>query len=381
MASAVRLLGRGLVPLVVVAVLLGAGWWVVGEHGLSGPAAAPPPTVPTGTATVSRRDVATRQVLTGTLGYPDSYPVVNELTGVLTWLPAVGSEVRRGQRLYEVDGKPVLLMYGGRPAWRDLALGVPDGPDVRQLEADLLALGFDPNRTITVDGHFGLSTAAAVRRWQRQLGLPQTGMVEHGRVVFEPGPIRVGGGPDPVGAPAPPGGTVLTGTGLVPVITVPLDPDSQADVRPGLRVSVTLPRGSDTGRVTEVGQVAAAPADGGSGGARRGAGGGAGGGSDGGAAGQVPTVPATVRLDHPGRATGFDQASVQVAISQQVHRQVLTVPITALLVGPGGRYQVELAGSARRVPVSLGLFDDLDGVVEVSGPGLTAGTVVEVPAS
>ena len=48
----------------------------------------------------------------------------------------------------------------------------------------------------------------------------------------------------------------------------------------------------------------------------------------------------------------------------------------------GGGYAVEeVTGSGRHylVPVSLGLFDDADGLVQVIGPGLAAGQHVVVP--
>jgi hypothetical protein len=43
------------------------------------------------------------------------------------WLPAPGQVVERGQAAYEVDTAPVPLMYGTRPAWRPLGLGMTSG--------------------------------------------------------------------------------------------------------------------------------------------------------------------------------------------------------------------------------------------------------------
>lgn len=59
------------------------------------------------------------------------------------------------------------------------------------------------------------------------------------------------------------------------------------------------------------------------------------------------------------------------------------VPVTALLAQAGGGYAVEVvdAGGVRRlVPVSLGLFDDAEGLVQVRGSGLRAGQKIVVPA-
>jgi peptidoglycan hydrolase-like protein with peptidoglycan-binding domain len=136
--------------------------------------------------------VVERQQVAGTLGYGDSLTVVGQTRGgVVTRVPAVGAVIRRGQALYEVDGRPVPLWYGNRPAWRAFQLGMTDGPDVRQLEANLVALGHDPDRAITVDRHYSWATAAAVKRWQRASGRAQTGAVALGQVAFLPGPVRV----------------------------------------------------------------------------------------------------------------------------------------------------------------------------------------------
>jgi hypothetical protein len=62
---------------------------------------------------------------------------------------------------------------------------------------------------------------------------------------------------------------------------------------------------------------------------------------------------------------------------------VLAVPVDALLALAGGGYAVEVVGAGgvhRLVAVTLGLFDDAEGLVQVSGPGLQAGQRVVVPA-
>jgi peptidoglycan hydrolase-like protein with peptidoglycan-binding domain len=141
-----------------------------------------------GTELVSRRTLVDRARIDGTLGYGGERAAIDRLGGTITWLPSAGSVIRPGRRLFEVDGAPVILMDGSVPAWRGLEVGVSDGVDVRQLERNLAALGYDPG---TVDEHFSSATAAAVKSWQKALGLPQTGSVELGRVVFLPGTRRV----------------------------------------------------------------------------------------------------------------------------------------------------------------------------------------------
>jgi hypothetical protein len=75
---------------------------------------------------------------------------------------------------------------------------------------------------------------------------------------------------------------------------------------------------------------------------------------------------------------------VRVGITTDRVRGALTVPVTALLAQSGGGYAVELAGAGESnhlVPVSLGLFDDADGLVQVTGSGLAAGQKVVVPST
>ncbi len=99
-------------------------------------------------------------------------------------------------------------MYGSVPAYRTLKQGVSDGPDVAELNENLIDLGFDPYGAITDDEAFGEATAAAVRRWQKAEGLTETGEVELGRVVFAPGArrvtaVKVALGQDPPGRSGP----------------------------------------------------------------------------------------------------------------------------------------------------------------------------------
>jgi peptidoglycan hydrolase-like protein with peptidoglycan-binding domain len=148
--------------------------------------------VPAGdtTATLERRTLMERSSVDGTLGYGGSLEIYDRLAGTFTWLPTVGAVIGRGGTLFRLNNLPVVLMYGAVPAYRALKLAVPDGPDVGQLNVNLADLGFDPYGAIA-DDHFSEATAAAVRRWQKAQGLPQTGEVELGRIIFEPSARRV----------------------------------------------------------------------------------------------------------------------------------------------------------------------------------------------
>ena len=144
------------------------------------------------TAPVVRTDLANTVQVSGALGFAGSYTVANQMTGTAyTALPPPGQVVRRGHRLYEVDGSPVILLYGARPEWRDLYLGVTPGPDVAQLDANLIALGYATPATLAVSDTFTAATSFAVQQWQAALGLTVTGVVPAGQAVYAPGPLRV----------------------------------------------------------------------------------------------------------------------------------------------------------------------------------------------
>ncbi len=109
--------------------------------------------------------------------------------GSYTWLPTVGEVIKEDQPVYAIDDQPVPLLYGSVAAYRAFYVGMADGADVGQLTHDLMASGFGAG--LAPSDHYSAATAAAVERWQRALGLPVTGGILLGQVVFEPGPIRV----------------------------------------------------------------------------------------------------------------------------------------------------------------------------------------------
>jgi peptidoglycan hydrolase-like protein with peptidoglycan-binding domain len=316
----------------------------------------------TTTVAVARRDVVSRIRVNGTLGYGASQPVISHSEGTITAMAAEGTVVQRGQTLYEVDGHPVVLFYGDRPAWRTLSIGVSDGPDVTQLQRNLIALGYATTSNLSADGHFGWSTVAAVERWQKAMGLSQTGTVELGQVVFLPATIRVGSHQAQVGGPA--GGVIMNVSSTTRVVTVDLDASRQTLVKVGDAVQVIMPNtgATTTGTVTDIAKVAKT------------SGGGNGGGS-------TTTVTLTISLTDPAATGSLDQAPVRVAITTQSAKNVLAVPVNALLALADGSYAVEIDSGGRRrvVPVQTGLFDEDGGIVEISGTDITAGTRVLVP--
>ena len=103
-------------------------------------------TLATSLETVTRRSLSQTTPVDGTLGYAGSYTVLGQVHGTITALPAAGQVLHQGQVLYGVDGKPVVLLNGSTPAYRDLAEGATaadvTGQDVAELNHDLVALGY-----------------------------------------------------------------------------------------------------------------------------------------------------------------------------------------------------------------------------------------------
>lgn len=320
-------------------------------------------TVPLATAPVVRTNVAQRQEVNGTLSYLGSYTVTASGAGTVTWLPTAGQTIRRGQAAYEVNGTPVRLMYGSRPVWRAFEPGMTDGQDVWELNRNLAVLGYGKGLDLVVNDQFSLATYHAVLRWQKHVGLPETGTVPLGQLVFEPAAVRVSGSSVTVGAQIQPGQQVEYGTGTQRVVLIQLDPATLPKVNVGDPVTATLPSGSiQTGKVSSVGSVAESQS-----------------GSPG-SGGSSQTVPVTVTVN--GSLSGWlDAAQVQVGIISQEDKNVLAVPTVALIAAPGGTYQViVVTGTTQhKVSVQPGLFDENTGLTEVTGD-LSPGERVEVPS-
>ena len=350
----------GVAAAVAGSLVLGTVVWRVGARSDGGGSPASG-SVATATKPVVRQDLVARTDADGTLGYSGSTTITNRLQGTVTALPEVGSVVERGQSLYSVDSRPVPLLYGDVPAWRRMGIGMSDGVDVRQLEANLAALGYATESQVKVDDHFDSATAAAVRRWQKALGVEQTGAVELGEAVFLPAAVRVTERPVAKGDAAGPGAPILKVTSTNRSVKVELDAAKQSTVKVGDEVDVKLPSGRTTkGRVASVGTVAT---------------------TKGSPPNTKSVIEVVVTLDDPSAAGSVDEAPVKVGFVTGSAKGVLTVPVNALLALREGGYGVRVVEGAtsRIVAVKTGLF--AKGMVEVSGDGLAEGQQVEVPAS
>jgi hypothetical protein len=316
---------------------------------------------------VQRRSLSTQTQFNGTLGYAGSSTILARAQGTVTWLPKVGQVIDQGQVLFRVDQAPVVLLYGSIPAYRTLAQGAtPAGADVAQLNRDLVALGYlDESDVNSAWDEFNWATRVGVEKLQAHLGVDETGELSMGNMVVLPSAARVTTLQAGLGAPAT--GPVLSASSTARTVSVALEPGLTSQVKARDGVTITLPNGSTTpGRVTSVGKVAAVPSN-----------------SPGGPE-SGPTVPVHIELIHPRAAGSLDQALVEVAITDRTVHDVLAAPVTALLARSGGGYAVEVVagdGTHHLVQVTPGLFDDVAGMVQVSGPGLRAGQRVVVPGN
>ncbi|MEV4758864.1 peptidoglycan-binding protein [Micromonospora sp. NPDC049559] len=348
---------RGALIALAAVVVAGAGTAAAVGFGGRDAGTAAASGLPPATAPITRQTLADEQSEDGELGYGTTRTASARSNGTITALAGTGATIKRGQSLYAVDNAKVVLLYGRLPAYRVLGPGA-EGADVEQFERNLKALGYSG---FTVDDDYSESTAEAVREWQEDLGLPETGRVEPSRIVYADGEVRVDGHEAEVGDPAQPGQAVLTFTGTSRLVTVELDVDDQRLAKKDAKVAVTLPDGKEVeGKITKVETVIQTPS---------------------GAGNDEPEtkIEVSVSLADPKALTGFDSASVKVAFTASERADVLTVPVAALLALAEGGYGVELVeGSTTRVvAVRTGLF--ANGRVEISGDAVAEGMTVGVP--
>ncbi|WP_406280521.1 peptidoglycan-binding protein [Embleya sp. NBC_00896] len=315
-------------------------------------------TPPAATAPITRTDLVKSKTVDGRLDYADRRVVKSAVEGTVTKAAEVGSVVKRGKRLYERDARPVLLLYGTTPMFRDIKVGTL-GPDVLQLERNLRDLGY--GRNLVIDTKYDDATKAAVQSWQKALGVPEpSGEVGKGDVVFQPEAVRVVSSEVSLADQVGPDKAVLTVASTTPVVRAQLDKGDDSLAKSGTKVEITLPDGSTvTGAVA--GTVRAPATEG------PGAAGGAGDGI------QVE-IALTGTVPDPGANAG----TASVRFVSESRTGVLTVPVEAVVALREGGYglQIVQGTTGRTVRVQTGMT--ADGRIEVTGDGLTEGMPVGV---
>jgi hypothetical protein len=160
-----------------------------------------------------------------------------------------------------------------------------------------------------------------------------------------------------LGEAVQPGTGLLTYTGTSRIAVVKLDGADKRLARKGAAVSIQLSGGQQvTGKVVKV-QAGTANADG------------------------VTKTNVALSISQQKAVAGLeDGASVDVRFTVSERKNVLSVPVVALLAEAEGGYGVEVVsgGTSRIVAVRTGLF--AGGRVEVSGSGLAEGLQVGMPS-
>jgi hypothetical protein len=383
-----RRIGIGL--LVLASLSLGAFFWLQPRPGT---ATSPVATEAVATAKLERRDLSTSKTISGTIGYGNPRAVEGHKEATVTWLPAPGTSVKRGQQLYRADDRPVPLFYGGMPLYRPIEGKGLVGRDVEIVADNLAALGYSlgyrpragswvtppasppappapsssassaPSSAATstpqpvkIKKDEGVLTAGmitAIKKWQRDLGLPETGTIAVGDVEILSGAVRVESVAVQPGAPA--NGPLLSVTPTRKVITVAAGLAEAASIERGAAVTVILPDDKEIpARVLSVGRALAAPA---------------------GAIGDsTPQLTVTVTVNDPATIAKLDSADVTVSFIGKARENVLAAPVEALIALAEGGYAVQTPSGL--VAVTTGMF--AQGWVEITGDGLAEGTDVVV---
>ena len=153
-----------------------AGAWLAGTR-IESPAdvaarTAPPPPSPI-LVPVEERVLSADVVTRGTVRFGLPQPVslapspLKAGPGLVTTLPVRNTQLNEGDVVLTASGRPVFVLQGQVPAYRDLAPGL-SGADVDQLKQALKRMGFDPGST---DGPYDEQTSAAVARWYKAKGV------------------------------------------------------------------------------------------------------------------------------------------------------------------------------------------------------------------
>jgi peptidoglycan hydrolase-like protein with peptidoglycan-binding domain len=333
---------------------------------------------------VQERRLATKIVSRGTghYGSPRELSVtpsrLKEGRRVITSLPRTGGVITERDVALTISGRPTFLLDGAQPAYRDLGPGM-SGRDVRQLEQALQRSGFAPG---PVDGLYDAATGRAVATLYRTHGFapvvatqaqldavrPREAELIHGaragpgvqlpadEVIFVPAtPLRVTKVAAHLGAA--PQGALLTVTNSVVSVDGSLPVDQAHLVKAGTEVSIDEPALGikATGRVS---RVADRPGTGG-----------------------VDSFHVFFQVVVAKPPPALVGASVRLTVPIKSTRTAqLTVPVSAVSLGPDGRSRVQrsVGGKTEFVAVEPGLA--ADGYVAITAPhgGLAAGNLVVV---
>ena len=309
----------------------------------------------TAVVSVERTDLAEQETFSGTIGFGATTTVAGPGDGTVTWLPGPGAEIARGKPLFRVDDRPVVLFLGDTPFFRTLELASPrlHGNDVRVLAENLRALGYEVGRLTPAPGVHGKhprdiqytpALSAAVEKWQRTLRQEQTGVFDPASAVVLPEVVRVEAPVARLGDSADGDVLRVSSTHRSVRISVPVGQLSRTAVGDAARIAAGADEVAGTVAVIAQGEFD------GSGGA--------------------PPRILTIAPEDASALDAVDAETVRVTFTFETRKDVLAVPVEALLALRGGGYGLEREDGTL-VGVTTGLF--ANGRVEVSGAGVEEG--------
>ena len=173
--------GVAVIVTIAIAVAAAAAGWLAGRNITSPDQAAlesEPPLASLITVEVELAELSADVIIRADVGYDE--PTTLGLSGalgnresvlVVTSAPERGAELTEGSVAIEIAGQPVFVLVGPVPVYRDLR-PQDRGPDVEQLEAALVRIGYfggDPDQL------WDEATGAAVSAWYEQAGYRANG--------------------------------------------------------------------------------------------------------------------------------------------------------------------------------------------------------------
>ncbi len=322
-----------------------------------------------GSTAIVRTDLVERETFGGVLRFADPQIVTTSMSGTVTRVREVGTLLDRGDTVVEIDGQPVLVLYGDRPMWRTLTLVGLDGndivgPDVEQLERNLFELGYPLLReedeelpTLSApDELFDDDTIRLIQDWREDIGLAAADSVEFGRIVYLSDTARVARVLAGEGSLVGPGSPILEVSTTAQEIYLRLPVDKRDLIEVGGAVRVTLPNDIVVAAtVTSIGTLVSYFDEDSPG-----------------------VIDVSISLDDPSLGAEFDESPVDVEIVANEVIDVLAVPVNALLALAEGGYALEVQrnGTSSLIEIETGIY--VDGLVEVRGE-IVVGDIVVVP--
>ncbi|MCP3972899.1 MAG: peptidoglycan-binding protein [bacterium] len=334
---------------VAVVAIAGGALWLTSTGEAPATTTTEPAVVERLTDTVSRKTLEHTEEFSGSLGYGDQFALPGQASGTLTAAPAQGAALAPSDELYRVDDRPTHWATGNIPMYRSLGSG-SEGADVEQLQRYLQSTGY-LSEDAAIDGEFGGGTRAAVKAWQDDHGLKETGRIDSTQLLFLPyESLRVAAVPR-VGDFVSGGVLEVTEADLFVTLDASAREKSVFEGKPSIEVQTA----DGTSYPAAVESITAEQAQDGFG-----------------------RQSYRIRLKLVGEASQ-QPGETKVAVIDILASETLAVPARALVALVEGGYAVEVVqpdGTTTYVAVEIGEF--ADGWVEISGD-VTEGASVVVP--